>query len=189
MAFLGWFKNKKEKEVLVSKRNQDILEDTAVATTFAEAGEHETARSIMSNENKKGHNTILVIGREDSFSETLASYALGMAKRLDFTIMAVNITEKPLALAEDAREEAVAEFEKKCFINSAFFNQKAASADIPLHHLMLVGTQDEMIEKIHNLYPGMRYVLTEPDPEVANKGKEKVSIPVFDLGSFQGATA
>ena len=69
MAFLGWFKNKKEKEVLVSKRNQDILEDTAVATTFAEAGEHETARSIMSNENKKGHNTILVIGREDSFSD------------------------------------------------------------------------------------------------------------------------
>jgi len=187
MAFLGWFKKKKN-EINVTERRTSTLQDAAVATAFAEAGEHDTARDII-NDQKRGHKTILVLGRNESFSEKLASYAIGMAKRLDFDIMAVNISETPLAAPEDKREEAIETFEQKCIANSAFFNQKAAAEDIPLYHLMLVGTQDEMIEKIHNLYPGMRYVLTEPDPEIMQSDSNEVSIPVFDLSSFHGATA
>lgn len=189
MAFLGWFKKQnKGEDISVSERKQRTLQDAAVAATFAEAGEHDTARHIVDTK-KKGYQTILVIGQEEGFSERLASYAIDMAKRLDFDIMAVNITDEPLSMSEEKRKEATAAFEEKCIANSAFFNQKAANADIPLHHLMLIGKHDEMIEKIHNLYPGMRYVLTEPDPEVVNKAKDNVSIPVFDLGSYQGSAA
>ena len=187
MALLGWFKKKKENDVRVSERKQNTLQDAAVAATFAEAGEHETARNII-NDKKRGDGTILVVGREDSFSERLASYATDMAKRLNFDIMAVNISEAPLSVPEEKRDETIANFEETCITNNAFFNNTAAENDIPLYHLMLVGKQDEVIEKIHNLYPGMRYVLTEPDPKSARQSNENVSIPVFDLGSFQGAS-
>jgi hypothetical protein len=35
----------------------------------------------------------------------------------------------------------------------------------------------------------MRYVLTEPDPVVAEKAEGPVTIPVFDLGSYRAMTA
>jgi len=189
MAFLGWFKKKKQEkdDIQLSERKQNAFQDAAVAAAFAEAGEHDTARSMI--DKSKGRNTILVIGREDCFSERLAAYAVEMAKRLDFKLMAVNITDAPLSLAAERKQEAIAEFEKSCLVNCSSLNEKAADAGIQLSHLMEIGIQDEIVEKLHTQFPGMRYVLTEPDPEVARKAKDDVSIPVFDLGSYQGAAA
>lgn len=188
MAFLSWFRKKPEPDVNVSERKQKTLQDTAVAATFAEAGEYETARRMIDTD--EGKRTILVITGGERFSDKLITYAVDMAQRLDFKIMAVNTTEAPLALPPDKREAATEAFKQKCMDTNASLHEKASAQGIPLTHLTEIGEQDEIIAKLHARYPGMRYVLTEPDPETIRKAdNDDVAIPVFDLESFHGASA
>ncbi|MBU0672865.1 MAG: universal stress protein [Candidatus Margulisbacteria bacterium] len=188
MAFFDRFKkNKKDQDVNVEKRKQNMLQDAAVAVAFAEAGEHETARSII--DKSEGCSKILVIGREDSFSELLVEYSVDMAKRLGFELMALNVLDAPLSLSTGKREEATALFQANSAKNVTALKEQAENFGVSFDHLVEVGQQDEVLNKLHAKYPGMRYVLTEPDPVVAKKSKGKVAIPVFDLGCSHGAAA
>lgn len=188
MGFFDMFKkNKNDAKIKVAERKQNALRDTAAAMAFAEAGEHETARNMI--DKSAGSKTILVIGREDRFSELLAEYSLDMAQRLGFEILAVNTSDAPLALAAAKREEATAIFRDNCKANVAALREKAVEKGIQFGHLVEIGGQDAVVEKLHAEYPGMRYVLTEPDPEVAQIMNGRVAIPVFNLGRYHGAAA
>lgn len=186
MALFGWFtKNRKNTKVQVTKQRQNVLQDTAAAAAFAEAGEHETARVMI--DKSAGNRKILVVGRADNFSKELVEYSLGMAKRLDFEIVAVNITMAPLSLSADKRGEAIEFFQQNSMKNITAMKEMAEKAGVQLSHVVEIGHQDEVVNALHAKYPGMSYVLTEPDSEVVKKLNGKVDIPVFDLGSYQGA--
>ena len=188
MALFGWFtKNKKSTKAQVTEQRQNVLQDTAVAAAFAEAGEHETARIMI--DKAAGNRKVLVVGRADSFSEGLVEYSLGMAKRLDFEIVAVNITDAPLSLSVDKREEAIELFRQNSMKNVTALKELAEKNGVQFSHVVEIGHQDEVVDTLHAKYPGMRYVLTEPDSEVVKKANGKVDIPVFDLGAYQGEAA
>jgi len=187
MSLFGWFSKNKKDQVKVAKSKTGVLEAAAAAAAFAEAGEHETARSIITP--TKQTRKILVIGHEDGFSERLSDYALDMAKRLDFELMALNVTSVPLALSGDRREAATAAFIEGAQHNGAELKEKAAAKGIVFSHRVEIAPQEEVVEKLHREDSGLRYVLTEPDPEVVQKQKDRVAIPVFDLGCYQGAAA
>lgn len=188
MEFFSIFKKKKKgQHIQVDERKQNILQNAAAAAAFAEVGEHETARSMI--DNTKGNRTILVIGREDRFSNALNDYALEMAKRLDFELLALNVTDAPLSLSAEKREAALSVFRESCTKNVSTMQERAKEIGVSLSNIIECGNQDEVVEKLHAHYPGMRYVLTEPDPEVVRGNEGQVAIPVFDLGSFQGAAA
>lgn len=164
-----------------------MLQDAATAAAFAEAGEHETARSITTAARQT--RKILVIGNGESFSQELSRYALDMAKRLDFELVALNVTSAPLDLTGAAREEAIATFKTQAANNIAAMQAEAASGGIAFTHKIEIAEQDNAVEKLHAENAGLRYVLTEPDPEMMKKADNKVSIPVFDLASYQSLAA
>jgi len=188
MSLFGWFtKNKKNKDVEVKKRKTSVLQDTAAAVAFAEAGEHGIARSMI--EKRSEPRKILVIGREDRFSEKLIDYSVSMAERLGFEMIALNITAAPLSMPADKGKEAITLFHSNSVENVSVLEKQARDKGVAFTHLVEIGRQDEVVEKLHAKYPNMRYVLTEPDPELAQKTQGKISIPVFDLGSYQNAAA
>ena len=187
MSLFGWFSKNKKDQVNVAKSKTSMLLDTATAAAFAEAGEHETARSIITP--TKQTRKILVIGHEEGFSERLSNYALDMAKRLDFELVALNVTSAPLALSGDKREAAIAAFMEGAQQSGTELKEKAAANNIVFTHRIEIAHREEVVEKLHGEDAGLRYVLTEPDPEVAQKQKDRVAIPVFDLGSYQSAAA
>jgi len=187
MALFGWFSKNKKDQVKVTKSKTGMLQAAATAMAFAEAGEHETAHSIISQ--TKQTRKILVIGQGESFSEKLSSYALDMAKRLDFELVALNVTNMPFSLFSDKREAAIAAFKEGAQRSGAVLREKAAANGIVFTHRVEIAPQDEVVEKLHAQDSGLRYVLTEPDPEVAKKQADRVTIPVFDLGSYQSAAA
>ena len=186
MSLFSWFSKKKD-EVKVAKSKSSMLESAATAVAFAEAGEYETARSIITP--IKQTRKILVIGHEDGFSARLSDYALDMAKRLDFELVALNVTSVPLSLSGDKREAAITTFIEGAQRSGAELEEKAAARNIVFTHRIEIGAQEAVVEKLHNEDCGLRYVLTEPDPEVADKRRNRVAIPVFDLGCYQNATA
>lgn len=187
MALFGWF-NKKEKKnnIQVDKKTKNSLHKAAAAVAFAEAGEHDTARSLMGGK-IEGHNTILVIGNEDNFTKNLMNYAVNMAKRLDFELIALNVIETPLIMNTEKREKAVNTFRENCILNVTKFQDAARKSGVPFTHLIEVGNEDETIKRLQEIYPGMRYALTEPDDSVKTMAEDHVAIPVFHLGSFQTA--
>jgi hypothetical protein len=187
MAFFGWFSKNKKDQVKVTKSKTNMLQAATTAMAFAEAGEHNTARSIISQ--AKQTRKILVIGDGESFSEKLSSYALDMARRLDFELVALNVTNMPFSLSGEKRDAAIAAFMEGAHRSGAVLQEKAAAGGIVFTHRVEIAPQDEVVEKLHSQDAGLRYVLTEPDPEVAKKQANHVAIPVFDLGSYQSMAA
>lgn len=188
MGLFSWFsKDKKNQKVKVEERKKNTLQDAAMAAAFAEAGEHETARSMLDQaaDNRK----ILTIGRADNFSVELAEYSLGMAKRLGFEIVALNVTDAPLSLPAEKRAEAAELFRQDSIKNVSALKEMAEKSGVQFSHVVEIGQQDEVINTLHAKYPGMRYVLTEPDAALIQKSNGKVDIPVFDLGTYQGSAA
>lgn len=182
MALFDWFKKKKkDPKVKVTKRRQNKLQDMAAAAAFAEAGEHEAARSMAHRH--EGKRTILAIGCEDNFSEALVDYSLDMAKRLGFELVALNVTDAPFSLPVAKREDAIEFFKQSSAKNVSALKERAEKDGVTFNHIIEIGNQDVTIDTLHAKYPGMRYVLTEPDPEVAKKSNGKADIPVFALGS------
>ncbi len=188
MALFKWCKkNKKGQEVKVEEQKQTVLQDSAAAVAFAEAGEHATARSMM--DKSAGRRKILVVASEDRFSEALINYSLGMAQRLDFELLTLNVTKAPLALPKARREEEISRFQSISKQNFAEFQGRAEQTGVPVSHLVEIGDLDDLVHKLKSQFPGMRYVLTEPDPVVAEKSDGPVTIPVFDLGSYRTVAA
>jgi hypothetical protein len=188
VALFNWFKkNKKDQKVKVEERKQTVLQDSAAAAAFAEAGEHATARTMI--DKTKGNRKILVVASEDRFSDALLNYSLEMAQRLDFELLTLNVTDAPLTLPEARKEEEIARFQNESKQNFAALQGRAEQAGVPVNHLVEIGDLDDVVHKLKTQFPGMRYVLTEPDPEVVQRATGSVTIPVFDLGSYQGASA
>jgi hypothetical protein len=188
VALFNWFKkNKKDQKVNVKEQKQTVFQDAAAAAAFAEAGEHETARTMV--DKSQGNRKILVIASEERFSVVLVSYSLDMAKRLNFELLMLNVTGAPLSLPEARKEEETTRFLNDSQQNFITLQEQAEQAGVSVNHLIEIGELDEVVHKLKAQFPGMRYVLTEPDPEVAQRATGPVTIPVFDLGSYQGAPA
>lgn len=189
MKFFSIFKRKNNvQNIRVTERRQSVLHDTAAAVAFSDEGEHETARSII--DRTRGNRTILMIVNGDSCSETLKEYALEMAKRLDYKLLALHVTEAPLSLSEENREAIIAAFKESCMHNVKTLRKKAEKIGVSVSNVIECGNSDDIVAKLHAQYPGMRYVLTEPDPEIVRSDAGRAAaVPVFDLGSFQPSAA
>lgn len=188
MGFSDLFwKNDSTPQVKLTERKQNTMQDSAAAVAFAEAGEHETALAMVGS--SAGSKKILVIGREDSFSDTLIEYAVDMAKRWRYEILALNVTKGPLSLSATVRDNAAELFRKNCLANVVALQTLAEQKGVAVSHRVEIGDQDTIVESVHAEFPGLRYALTEPDPEVTQGVKGRVEVPVFDLGSFHGAIA
>ena len=188
MALFNWFrKNKKDQMVKVEEQKQTVFQDSAAAAAFAEAGEHATARAMI--DKTKGNRNILVVASEERFSDVLFNYSLEMAKRLDFELLMLNVTDAPLSLSEARKEEETNRFLNESKQNFIALQDRAEQAGVTVNHLIEIGELDDVVHKLKIQLPGMRYVLTEPDPEVVQRATGPVTIPVFDLGSYQGAVA
>lgn len=168
MAFFGLFKkNEEDLEILLREKKRNKLRDAAAAAAFAEAGEHETARAMF--EAEEGKRLLLVMGRENGFSPKLMDYAVAMAGRLNFEILAVTP-------GREMRQDVEALFLSRAHEKGVL---------VTLHHER--GSSDEIVERLHHRYPALRYVLTEPESLAGNHRSAQSSIPVFDLGNFHGA--
>lgn len=187
MGIFSWFrKKKKDEKVRVTKQRSKVLQETAAAVAFAEAGEYETARRLADS-SAAAERKILAIGSEARFSSILATYSIDMAKRLECGLVALNVTDAPLSLPAEKREAAIDSFRRASERNVTALKDMAEKDGVPFNHQVEIGHPDEVISKLHATYPGMRYVLIEPDPEVVRKTDGNVSVPVFDLSCYHHA--
>lgn len=187
MNFFRFFNKKKNGQTIrVDRRKQDILQDAA-AVAFTDEGELETARSMI--DRNRGSRTILMVVNGNAASPSLNNYALEMAKRLDYDLLALHVTEAPLSLPEEMREAAISAFRKSCENSVQALRRQGEKFGVSVNSIIDCGSQDDIVARLHVRYPGMRYVLTAPDPDIVRSNAGQAEIPVFDLGCFHPSTA
>ncbi|UCG78263.1 MAG: hypothetical protein JSV21_00025 [Nitrospirota bacterium] len=153
------------------------------AVTFAEAGEHDHARDILSAdaaERKK----LLVVGGADGFSEILIDYSIGMAERMDYDIIGINILPIGNRLFTSLNEKVRDELRKEAAKGAELYIQKTKEKDISFSYDVRFGDVDKAIKEVHKEIKRISFILTEPELS-PDDSSSRTCIPVFCLADMQ----
>jgi hypothetical protein len=176
-------KKRVHKRVNISGRKRlDVarrLERYAEAAALAQAGLRDAAQEIIRQEIQE-RPKILVVGNEDGFSRPLVDYAVGLAKRMKYEIVALNCapltTEAPEKHSSYA-EELLKEFKVRATKAIELLASRAAEEGIPLRHVVKSGGLSTCVRELEKEVSRLNLVLTESAP-TQELGLE-TSIPVF----------
>jgi len=132
------------------------------------------------NENTRGPERILVVGKEDAFSQKLVEYAVWFAKRMDYELVALSCVpfgrEAPKVLSP-YREELEKEFKFEAAKGVELMAYRSSTEGVDFRHIVKFGSPDRCIREVHEEIEGIEFVITEPEacPEV----HMEAGIPVF----------
>lgn len=154
-------------------------ERTEEAIVFAQAGEQEYARELLRREDEE-RRKILVVGGEEGFSDKLVHYALGMAERMNYEIVAINVVPMGNRLFSMLTEKVRAELRERTEQGAEAFRRKAEEKKIPFSHLVKFGDFEKSIKETHKEYKRISFVLSEPE-HITDRSSAKSGIPVFCL--------
>lgn len=163
----------------------DTIDRYQEAITYAEANMPDEAIAVMS-ELKKKPSMILVLGRSYNFSESLKEYAIGLAKRLDYEILAVNtkyIPKDVLPLVTGYREKLREDFTARAEVAAEEFRKSCEANEIGFFHSVQFDESMKVVKKFHRAFKQLEYVVTEPDEEMETATGVSRAIPVFSLAA------
>jgi hypothetical protein len=135
------------------------------AITFAEAGESEYAVETMADQKETQAPTkLLVLGRESDFSKEIMDYALEMAQRMSYEILALNtapLSCETFKLFSSSRNQVCEEFKSMSEKNAGLFQKAAAEKGIPFHHIVMFSEPEEALESITREQKDIAFVVSE----------------------------
>ncbi len=155
------------------------LEKYGEAAALAQAGLQDVAQEIIRREIQQ-RPKILVVGSEDGFSRPLVDYAVGLAKRMKYEIVALNcadIATEALEKFNPYREELLEEFKARAAKAVEPLASRAAEEGVPLRHVVKSGGLSSCVRELEKEVSRLNFVLTESEP-TRDLGLE-TSIPVF----------
>jgi len=147
------------------------------AITFAEAGESEHAREVLQvqSESQEIHK-LLVVGQDGTFSQEMIDYALDMAKRMSYEIVALSTAPfacGTIQLFSSSRDKLCADFEKLSTKNAEIFQKEAAREEISFSHVIKFSEIDEAIESVCKEYGEVAFVVSESQEQQADSRTEQ----------------
>jgi hypothetical protein len=156
------------------------LENYAEAAALAQGGLQDLARDIIRREIYETAK-ILVVGNEHGFSDALVDYALALAKRLAYGLVALNCMppgcKNPGGIGSSPHQSRGA-FSKKAFAEGVQrFSSRAAQEGIPFRYVVKSGTPQSCIGELEKEVSRLKFVVTET--ESMHREGADTSIPVF----------
>ena len=161
----------------------DKVDQVQEAVTYAEANMPEEAIRVM-EQAEKAPSMILVLGRGHSFSKELKDYAVGLAGRLGYEIVAVNAKYIPndfLPLVSNYRDRLRQDFSSLAGEAGDEFRRQCEVEGISFRHQVKFGDGTSVIKEMHREFKTLEYVVTEPDESVERAPGVMPAIPVFSL--------
>ena len=142
------------------------VEKTQEAITFAQAGyppqENEPEVMVPAVSGK-----LLVVGHETFFSQTVIDYALDMAQRMSYEIIALNAAPlscnafKPFAASQ---KKLCNEFQKMSVEHAKEFQTAAEHIGIPFTHVVKFSEPGKALEMILPEHKPIDFVITDEQP-------------------------
>lgn len=135
------------------------------AITFAQAGEAEHALSAVAEQREEAKPMqLLVVGRESAFSKEIVDYALEMAQRMSYEILALNtapLSCETFKLFSSSRNQICDDFKSLSQKNAAMFQEAAAERGIAFDHVVMFSEADEALQEISKNNKNIAFVVSE----------------------------
>ncbi|MFC1836674.1 hypothetical protein ACFL2Q_18440 [Thermodesulfobacteriota bacterium] len=145
------------------------------AITFAEEGEsgyaQEVLQALTPTEAPRKAKSILVLGNEDSFADYLVDYALDMAERFDYEIIALNSLpmNKKTRLLSRFADEIGEEFRNNAARAGSLFKGRAEDRGIPFRQEIRLMSEQKAMRRLHKETSNIEFVLTEPEANMTGE--------------------
>jgi len=156
---------------------------------FAEAGASDPAAGAAASEQvEEQPGVLLVIGNGDSFSQRIIDYAIEMAERMAYRIVALNIApvpEETFRFFSPPRNQ-MEEFEEIAAQNALLFKKAAEEHGLSFTHIVRFGETDSVIESLRKEYGEIDFVVSEPREEQAadrpeNENRAATQLYVYSM--------
>jgi len=146
-------------------RAGDKMDKYQEAITFAQAGESEYAVETMAEQKEeRAPSKLLVMGRESTFSKEIIDYALEMAQRMSYDILALNtapLSCETFKLFSSSRNQVCEEFKTMSEKNAALFQEAAAENGLRFDHIVMFSEPEEALESITKEHRDIAFVVSE----------------------------
>jgi len=173
-----------ESEVEVEKKAtmEDGYDAKMEAMALAEAGAHELAHDTIVLGQMEPPK-ILVVGNEDTFTEPVLNYTIGLAERLGYEIVAMNVNTvmgHSGKFLSPFRKHLREEFEKRSAEAFSVLQEKLKDKGIRCEHVIKYGDFSKAVEDLHHEMKRIEFVVTEPEAH-PERSETEVTIPVFSM--------
>lgn len=125
--------------------------------------QRETDGAVEENEDAH-HGRMVVIGRHSDFPAALIEYALGVAKRMSYEVVALNAAGfdgESFRHFPEARERVCKDFREISEKNSVIFQSAAREADIRFCHVVKFCSDDDALQELRQEVGEIDYVVCE----------------------------
>lgn len=149
---IKWFKEK-------LSRTTKKVDDYQVELTFAEAGEHEMGMEMVEE-----RQVLLVVGHKGAFSQEIIAYAIDMANRMDYEILALSTSDlscDSIGLFPESKKKLCDEFDALAEENSKTFASWAKNSGIKFNHTIQYSDVDTAIDNINRKINKITFVVDE----------------------------
>jgi hypothetical protein len=147
------------------------------AVAFAEVGEQEHAEKLfMAEAAEETIGKLLVVGREGTFSREVIDYALDMAKRLSYEILALNtaaLSGEAFRLFSSSQRKLSQDFRALSEKNARRFQEEAERLGIPFDHVVRFSERDKALEEVNREFANIEFVVSDAEGELpADRAEE-----------------
>lgn len=145
------------------------------AITFAEANQTEYAMEAIEEQREaQASAKLLVMGRESNFSKEIIDYALEMAQRMSYEIIALNtapLSCETFKLFSSSHNEVCKEFKSLSEKNAGLFQEAAAEKGIPFDHMVMFSEPDEALQAVTKENKDIAFVVSD---SVENRAENRI---------------
>ena len=123
----------------------------------------ESEMNMFHNETVDHDGRYLVVASQDStFADSAVEYAIDMAKRMDYHLIALNAVhmEHPIVNALSTADQACKDFIKAAEKNVNDFRKKAEKKGLELTHVVNFNTVDKAIKEIEMEFKNIEFVVS-----------------------------
>ncbi len=153
---------KSRKIAIVAER----LERYAEAAAMAQGGHPDCARDLIQKEGQE-RPKILLVAREDGFSESFVEYSLGFSKRMGYEIVALTcLPQGRSASGRPATQPFACERQlpHRGQEGKSLLANLADDAGVPIRCVVGFGSADECVAQMLHELRRVEFVLTESEP-------------------------
>ncbi len=113
---------------------------------------------------------LVVVGRESVFSEDIIDYAMEMAERMSYEIVALNtapLSCETFKFFSSSRNKICEDFERLSKKNVQTFQEAAEKKGIPFTHVVKFSDSYEVLKELRNEIGEFEFVVSESEDQAA----------------------
>lgn len=178
----GLFSKRSDEDIFVRRSRTGgaarRLERYAEAAALAEGGAQDLAREIIRREIRE-HPKILVVAEGSTFPIRLVEFAVGLAKRMGYEIVALNCAGFSQERSGAHMKALFQQFKERAVQGGELLASRAAEEGVPFSQIVRPDSVAQCVRDLEREMSRLQIVLTEP--EATRELGAATSIPVFGV--------